>query len=102
MLICPTAFEPGSFAVVAYIIQSQMSLNNRKHLSCKKVKKFFKKYRHGLLDVAIDEIADPTLDLVNQQTHHLYEVYNHFTSHPLPSSVALSLYLVVLIIAILV
>jgi hypothetical protein len=102
MLFCPEAFEPGSFAVVAYFLQSHMTHKNRPNISCRQFKKFIKKHKHGLMDVALDEIADPTLDFVNQQTHYFYELFNHFPYNTPLSSLALSLYLIVLIIAILV
>jgi hypothetical protein len=69
----------------------------RNKCSCKTVKLFLKKHKHGLLDVALDEMADPALNFVNSHTHHVYELLSMIP----PPSYLLTLYLLVLVITIL-
>ena len=93
MFLPISAFEPGSLALAAYVLHSTMKSGPKKKNSCKRVKYFLKRHKHGLLDVALDEMADPTLYFMNSHTHDLLS--------RLPQSYALLLYFLVLVITIL-
>ena len=95
-------FEPGSLALAAYLLHSNLlPLKGRKGYSCKKIKRFIKKHKHGLVDVAVEEIADPTLDFVNVNSHAVLDFLHHFI--PLPSfSNLIVVYFMIIIITILV
>jgi hypothetical protein len=102
---CPTqnvcVFEPGSLALAAYFLHSNLPLKRTKGFSCKKIKRFIKNHRHGLVDVAVEEIADPTLDFVNVNSHAVVDFLHHFIPLPAFSSVIV-LYFMIIIITILV
>ena len=100
---CPAhliVFEPGSFALAAYLLQSNFPFKKGRRMSysCKKIKRFIQRHKHGLMDVAVDELADPTLDFVNMNSHDLMHNFYHI---PLFSSMFM-LYFVILIITVLV
>ena len=93
------ALEPVSYALAAYIIQINIPLHKRKY-SCRRVKKFIRKHKEGLLDMTLEEIADPTLELVNVHTHNFVDIFHHF---PLPAhSYFFTLYVLILFITLLV
>ncbi len=99
MLNALPAFEPGSYALAAYLIQINLPLHKRKY-SCRRVKQFIRRHKEGLVDVAVEEIADPTLELVNVHTQNFVDIFHHF---PLPAtSYFFTLYVLILIITILV
>lgn len=87
------SFEPGSLALAAYVLHRNMIPFKRSNISCKRMKHFIKRHKHRLLDVALDEIADPTLDFVNQ--------HSHLITNYIPSSYSFALYLLILVITIL-
>jgi hypothetical protein len=97
MNVC--AFEPGSLALAAYLLHSGLPLERRrKGHPCREIKRFIKRHRHGLVDVALDEIASPALDLVNANSHAAVDLLHL----PMPTvSSWLAVYFAAIIIAIL-
>ncbi len=38
------------------------------------MKRFFKKHKHVLMDIALDEAAEPVMDLANVHIHHDHQL----------------------------
>jgi hypothetical protein len=69
-MLCATAFEPGSLALAAYLLQSNvMTPKKSRKISSLRVKRFFKKHKHVLMDIVIEEAAEPAMDLANLHIH---------------------------------
>lgn len=101
--VMTASFEPGSFAIAAYLLQSNIRLRKKQMYSCRRMKKFIKKNKHTLLDIAVDEMADPVLDLVNLGTHQSYHYLVKQLFHvPMMESLPLLLYFLVIFITILI
>jgi hypothetical protein len=97
------AFEPGSLAVAIYLLQSNiLPLRKRPIYSCRKLKRFIKKNKHTLLDIAMEEMADPSLDLVNFFTHQYHDIAKQVVHLGPAGTLPLLLYFIVLFITILV
>jgi hypothetical protein len=89
-----TAFEPGSLALAAYLLQSNVMIPKRKKISCLRMKRFIKKNKHVLMDIAIEEAAEPAIDLANVHIHN-----QQLLTLP-PSSLTLVIYLLLILFTI--
>ncbi len=96
------AFEPGSVAVALYLLHSQIPHIQRRRrplISCNRIKIFLRKNKKDIRELTIDEITDPTLDLINYHTRHIHDVLHNF---PLSSPYILSLYFLIMVLVVLI
>lgn len=84
------AFEPGSMALAAYLLQKGVTWSDKKPISLAKMKRFSKKHEETLKDIAVEELSSAAVDLLNAV--HL----------PHACSISLGVYLFIFFVTILV
>ncbi len=93
------AFEPGSCAVALFLLHSHIPHLQRRR-PCNRIKILLRKNKRDIRELTIDEIADPTLDLMNYHSHQIHNVLHHL---PLSSSpYILSLYFLIMVLVVLI
>jgi hypothetical protein len=98
-MLNPLAFEPVTCAIAAYLIQINLPHHKRKY-SCRRLKKFVRKHKEGLVDMTMEEISDPALELVNTHAGIFVDILNHLPSPT--QSHFFTIYVLILFITILV
>lgn len=89
MLAKTAAFEPGSLALAAYLLQNGVR-PFRKPMCLVRMKRFSRKHQETLMHLAMEEFSESAVDLLN--TVHL----------PHACSLSMAIYLLVIFVTILV